>query len=183
MANKQAKSRKTVTDFIFLGSKITDGDCSHEIERYLLLRRKAMTNLDSILKSRDIYFVNKGPCSQSYGFPVVIWMWEMDHKEAWVLKNWCFQTVVLKKTLESPLDNKEIQPVHPKGDQSWIFIGRTEAEAEALILWPLMWRADSLEKTLILGKIGGRGEGGNRGWDGWMASPTQGTWVWANSGK
>ena len=156
MANKQAKSRKTVTDFIFLGSKITDGDCSHEIERYLLLRRKAMTNLDSILKSRDIYFVNKGPCSQSYGFPVVIWMWEMDHKEAWVLKNWCFQTVVLKKTLESPLDNKEIQPVHPKGDQSWIFIGRTEAEAEALILWPLMWRADSLEKTLILGKIGGR---------------------------
>ena len=73
MASKQAKSRKTVTDFIFLGSKITDGDCSHEIKRYLLLRRKAMTNLDSILKSRDIYFVNKGPCSQSYGFPVVMY--------------------------------------------------------------------------------------------------------------
>ena len=127
---------ETVTDFIFLGSKITaDGDCCHEIKRGLLLGRKAMTNLDSILKSR-YYFANKGPSSQNYGFSSShVWMWELDHKESWVPKNWCFWTVVLEKTLESPLDCKEIQPVHPKGDQSWIFIGRTDAEAETPILW------------------------------------------------
>ena len=105
-----------VTDFISGGSKITaDGDCSHEIKRCLLLGRKAMTNLDSILKSRD-YFANKGPSSQSYGFSSSrVWMWELDYKESWAQKNW---TVVLEKTLESPLDCKEIQPVHPKGNQS-----------------------------------------------------------------
>ena len=83
-------------------------------------------------------------------------MSELDYKENWVLKNWCFWTVVLEKTLESPLDSKEIQPVYPKGNQSWIFIGRTDAEAETAILWPPDWRADSLEKTLMLGKIEGR---------------------------
>ena len=83
-------------------------------------------------------------------------MWELDHKESWALKNWCFWTVVLEKTLESPLDCKEIQPVHAKGDQSWVFIGRTGVEAETPILGHLMWRADSLEKTLMLGKIEGR---------------------------
>ena len=83
-------------------------------------------------------------------------MWELDYKESWAPKNWCFWTVVLEKTLESPLDCKEIPPVHPKWDQSWIFTGRTDAEAETLILWPLMWRADSLEKTLMLWKIQGR---------------------------
>ena len=83
-------------------------------------------------------------------------MWELNHKEGWVLKNWCFQTVVLEKTLESSLDCKEIKPVHPKGNQSWMFIGRTDAEAEALILCHLMWRASSLEKTLMLWKIEGR---------------------------
>ena len=94
-----------------------------------------MTNLDSILKSRDI--TNKGPYSQSYGFSSShVWMWELDHKESWAPKNWCFWTVVLGKTLESPLDCKEIKPVTPKGNQSWIFIGRTDAEAEAPILWP-----------------------------------------------
>jgi len=87
-------------------------------------------------------------------------MWELDYKESWEPKNWCFWTVVLEKTLESPLDCKEIQPVHPK-DQSWIFIGRTDAEAETPILWPLMERTDSLEKTLMLGKIEGRRR---RGW-------------------
>jgi len=103
----------TVTDFIFLGSQITaDGDCNREIKRCLLLWRKAMTNLDSILKSRD-YFAEKGPSSQSYGFSSSrVWMWELDHKEGWVLKNWCFWTVVLEKTLESPLGCKEIQPVN-----------------------------------------------------------------------
>ena len=101
-----------VTDFIFLGSKITaDGDCSHKIKRHLLLGRKAMINLDNILKSRDITLL-KGPSSQSYGFSSsYVWMWELDHKESQVLKNWCFWTVVLEKTLESPLDCKEIKPV------------------------------------------------------------------------
>ena len=125
---------ETVTDFVFLGSKITaDGDCSHEIKRRLFLGRKVMTNLDSILKSRD----NKGLSSQSYGFSSShVCMLELDYKETWVPENWCFWTVVLEKTLESPLDCKEIQPVHPKGDQSWIFIGRTHVEAENSILWP-----------------------------------------------
>ena len=125
-----------VTDFIFLGSKITaDGDCSHEIKRCLLLGRKAMTNLDSVIKKQRHHFTDKGPSSQSYGFSSGhVWMWELDHEEGWVPKNWCFWTVVLEKTLESPLDYKEIQPVHPKGNQSWIFIGRTDAEAP--ILWP-----------------------------------------------
>ena len=83
-------------------------------------------------------------------------MWELVHKEGWAPKNWCFWTVMLKKTLKSPLDCKKIQPVHPKGNQSWIFNRRTDAEAEAPILWPLMLRAHSLEKTLILRKIEGR---------------------------
>ena len=153
---------KTVTDFISGGSKITaDGDCSHEIKRCLLLGRKAMVNLDSILKQRH-YFANKGPSSQSYGFSISHgWMWELDHKEGWALKNWCFWTVVLKKILESPLDSKEIKPVHPKGNQSWMFIGRTDAEAKCQYFGHLMQRADSLEKTLMLGKIEGRRK---RGW-------------------
>ena len=138
---------ETVTDFILGGSKITaDGDCSHEIRRHLLLWRKAMTNLDSILKSRDIT-LNKDPSSQSYGFSSShVWMWELDYKQNRAPKNWCFWTVVLEMTLESPLDSKEIQPVRPKGNQSWIFIGRTDAEAETPILWPpdeknwLIWK-------------------------------------------
>ena len=123
----------------FLGSKITaDGDYSHEIKRCLLLGRKTMTNPDSILKSRDInYFADKVLTSQSYGFSSShVWIWELDYKESWVPKNWCFWTVVLEKTLASPLDCREMQPVHPKGNQSWIFIGRTDAEAETPILWP-----------------------------------------------
>ena len=128
---------ETVSDFIFLGSKITaDGDCCHEIKRCLLLGRKVMTNLDSILKAETL-LSNKGLSSQGYGFSSShVWMWELDYKENWVVKNWCFWTVVLEKTLESPLDCKEIQPIHPKGDQSWMFIGRTDAEAETPILWP-----------------------------------------------
>ena len=122
----------------FLGApESADGDCSHEIERRLLLGRKVMTNLDSILKSRDITLPTKGPSSQSYGFSSShVWMWELDYRESWEPKNWCFWTVMLEKTLESPLSCKEIQPVHPKGNQSRIFIGRTDAEAESPILWP-----------------------------------------------
>ena len=96
-----------------------------------------MTNRDSLLKSRDITLPNKGLFSQSYGFPSHhVWIWELNHKESWALKDWCFWAVVLEKTLESPLDCKEIKPVNPKGNQSWIFIGRTDAEAETPILWP-----------------------------------------------
>ena len=134
---------------MFLGSKITaDSDCSHEIKRRLLLGRKAMTNLDSILKSRYITLLTKVPSSQSYGFSSSrVWLWELDYKESWVLKNWCFWTVVLKKTLESSLDCKEIQPVYLEGNQSWIFIGRTDAEAETPILWP----PDA--KNWLIGKV------------------------------
>ena len=111
---------ETVADFIFGGSKITAvGDCSHEIKRHLLLGRKVMTDLDSVLKKQRHYFGNKGPSSQGFGFSSShVWMRELDYKESWAQKNWCFWTVVLEKTLESPLDCKEIQPVHPKGDQS-----------------------------------------------------------------
>ena len=138
---------ETVRDFIFGSSKITaDGYCSHEIKRCLLLGRKAMTNLDSILKRRDITLLT-GPSRQSYGFSCShVWMWELDCKQSWGPKNWCFWTVVLEKTLESPLDCKEIKSVNPKGNQSWIFIGRTDAEAETPVLWPpdtknwLIWK-------------------------------------------
>ena len=139
---KQWKQWQT---FFFLSSKITaDGDYSHEIKRCLLLGRKAMTNLDSILKSRHI-LADKGLSSQSYGFSSShVWMWELDHKESWALKNWCFWTVVLEKTLESPLDCKGIQWVNPKGNQSSIVIGRTDAEA------PILWPPD--EKNWLLRK-------------------------------
>ena len=130
---------ETVSDFIFGGSKITaDGDCRHEIKRRLLLGRKVMTNLDSILKSRDIILPTKVRLVKAMVFPVVI-----NGCESWTVKkaerqridlNCC--TVVLEKTLESPLDCKEIQPVHPKGDQSRLFIGKADAEAETPVLWP-----------------------------------------------
>ena len=110
-------------------------------------------------------------------------MWELDHKESWAPKNWCFWTVVLEKTLGSPLDCKEIQPVHPKGNQSWIFIGRTDAEPEAPIFGHLMQRTDSLEKTSCWERLKAGGEGDNRGWDGWITSPTQWTWFWVDSGS
>ena len=129
---------ENVTGFIFLGSKIpADGDCSHEIKRRLLLGSKVMTNLDSILKIRDTTLPSKVLSSQSCGFSSShVWMWELDHREGWALKNWCFWAAELEKTLESPLGYKEIKLVNPKGNQSWIFIGRTDAEAETPILWP-----------------------------------------------
>ena len=133
MANRKGNNGNR--DFIFLGPQITtDDDCSHEIKS-LLLGRKAMINLDTLLKSRDI--ADKGPSSQIYGFSIShVWIWELDYKESWMLKNWCFWTVVLEKTVESPLDCKDIKPVNPKGNQSWIFIGRTDTEAETSLLWP-----------------------------------------------
>ena len=120
------ETMETVTDFIFLGSKITeDGDCSQEIKRCLLSGRKVMTNLDSILKKQRHYFANKGPSSQNNSFSSShVWMWELGYKESWAPKNWCFWTMVLEKILESPLDCKEIQPVHPKKKQSWAAVLR-----------------------------------------------------------
>ena len=109
------------------------------------------------IKKQRHYFANKGLSTQSYGFSSShVWMWESDHKESWVLKNWCFWTVVLEKALESPLDSKEIQPVNPKGNQSWIFIGRTDNETEASILWPLDVKNWFIGKDLDAGKIEGR---------------------------
>ena len=143
---------ETVANFIFEGSKITaDGDCSHEIKRHLLLGRKVMTILDSILKSRDITLPTKVCLIKALVYPVVMYAYEsLDYKDSWALKNWCFWSVVLEKILESPLDCKEIQPVNPKGDQSWVFIGGTDVEAETSIIWPpdakswLAWKdADS----------------------------------------
>ena len=114
------------------------------------------------IKKQRHYFADKGPSSQSYGFSSShVWIWELDYEESWGPKNWCFWIVVLEKTLESPLDCKEIQPVNPKGNQSWIFIGRTNAEAEAPILWPPdeNWL---IRKDLDLGKIEGRRRGRQR---------------------
>ena len=127
---------ETVSDFIFLGSKITaDGDCSHEIKRQLLLGRKVMTNLDSIFKNKDITLPTKVHLVKAMAFPVVMY-----GCECWTVKKAEHQridaTVVLEKTLESPLDCKEIQPVHSEGDQSWVLFGRTDAEAETPIFWP-----------------------------------------------
>ena len=128
---------ESVIGFIFLGSEITaDGDCSHEMKRPLLLGRKTMTNLESILKSRDITSPTKVCIVKAMVFSSShIWMWELDHKEGWMPKNWCFWTVVLKKTLESPLDCKEIKPINPKENQPWMFTGKTDAEVEAPTLW------------------------------------------------
>ena len=153
-----------MTDFIFLGSKITaDGDCSHEIKRHLLLERKAMTNWDSVLRDRDITLLTKVRLVKAMVFPVVMY-----GCESWTikmtLKNWCFWIVVLEKTFKNPLDSKKIQSVNPKGNQSWIFIGGTDAEAEFHYFGHLMWRANSLEKTQMLGTIEGRRRRGRQ----WM---------------
>ena len=170
---------------IFSGSKITpDGDCSHEIKRRFLLGRKVMTNLDSILKSRDVTLPTKVNLVKAMVFPVV-----MHGCESWTIKKtecrridafklWCW------KTLESPLDCKEIQPVNPEGNQSWIFIGRTDywswdcntlaTWCEELTHWKRPWWWEGL---------GAGGEGDDRGWDGWMVSLTWWTWVWVNSGS
>ena len=160
---------------LFLGgSKISaDGDCSHEIKRCLLLGRKVMTNLDSIFKSRDI-ICQQCPSSQGYGFSSGhVWMWELDCEESWAPKNWCFWTVVLEKTLESLLGCKEIQPVPPKGDQSWVFIGGTDAEAETPILWPPHGKSWLIGKDPDAGRDWGQEEKGTTedemaGWHHWL---------------
>ena len=110
-------------------------------------------------------------------------MWELVCEEGWALKNWCFWTVVLEKTLEGPLDCKEIQPVHSKGDLPWVFFGRNDAKAETPVLWPLHAKSWLIGKDWCWERLGAGGEGDDRGWDDWMASLTRSTWVWVNSGS
>ena len=146
------KTMETVTDFIFLGLQ-NHRRWSHEIKICLLLGKKSNDKPRQHIKKQRHYFADKGPSSQSYGFSSShVWMWEWDHKESWTLKNWCFWTVVLEKTLESPLNGKEIKPVHPKGNQSWIFTGRTDAEAKAPILWPPDAKSWFIRKDPAVGK-------------------------------
>ena len=157
---------ETVTDFLILGSKFTaDDDCSREIRRQLLLGRETVTNLDSMLKSKDITFTTNVHIVKAIIFPVIkLWLWELDLNKGRELKNWCFWTVVLEKTLKNPLDSKEIKPVNPKGKQSWIFIGRTDAEAEAPILWLPAWTHQ--KRPWCWERLKAGGEGDSRGWDG-----------------
>ena len=161
---------------IFLGSKSTaDGDCNHEFRRCLLLGRRAMANLDSVIKTRDITFLTKVCIVKAMFFSRNhVRMWELDHKEGWALKNWYFQTAVLEKTLESPLDRKEIKPVSPKGNQPWILIGRTDTEA------PILWPPDA--NSCLTGKDPNAGKGGGQE-EKAAALWTQWTWLWANSGR
>ena len=155
---------ETVSDFIFWFSKIiADGDCSHEIKRCLLLGRKVMTNLDSILKSRDITLPTKVRLVKAMVFfSSHVWMRELDCEESWAPKNWCFWTVVLEKTLESPLDCKEIQPVHSEGDQPWDFFGRHDAKAETPVLWPPHAKSWLLGKDSDAGRDWGQEEMGRQ---------------------
>ena len=134
------------------------------------------------IKKQRHHFVDRCSYHQSSGFSSSqLWMWELDHKEGWALKNWCFPTVVLEKTLKSPLDCKEIKPANPKGNQPLIFIGRIEAKAESSSTSATICKEQTLWKRPWCWKRLRAGEGGNRGWDSWTASSTQWTWVWTNS--
>ena len=135
------------------------------------------------IKKQRHYFAIKGPSSRSYDFSSGhVWMWELDHKESWAPKNWCFWTVMLEKTPESSMDCKEIQPVNPEGNQFWILIGRTDADVEMPIFWPPDAKKWHWKRPWYWERLKVEGEGDNRGWDGWMASPTEWTWVWAALG-
>ena len=166
---------EAVANFIFLGSKITaDGDCSPEIKRHLLFGRKVITNLDSLLKSRDITLSTKVRLVKAMVFPVVMYgceSWTIKKAEHWRID--AFELLFLEKTLESPLDCKEIQPVHPKGDQSWVFTGRTDVEAETPVLWPPDAKSWLIWKYPDAGKDIGHEEKGTAedemvGWHHWL---------------
>ena len=136
------------------------------------------------VKKQRHHFPDKGLYSQTYGFSSShVDMWELHHKDGSVPKNWCLQTVVLKKILNSPLDGKEIKAVNPEENQSWIFMEELMLKLKLYYFGHLKWRVDSLEKTLILGKTESKRRGGGRGWDGWMASLAQWTWIWEISGR
>ena len=168
-----------LSEFIFLGSKITaDGDSRLEIKRRLLLGRKSMTNPDCILKIRDITLPKKVHLVKAMVFPVVLYGYK-----SWILKKTEHQRIYAFELWhwKRLLDRKEIKPVNPKGNWSWIFIGRTDAEAEAPTLWPPDAKNWLTGKDWCWERLKAGGEGDDRGWDGWIASPTQGTWVWASS--
>ena len=157
------ETMETVRDFIVFGLQ---NHCRWWLqpwnEKMLAPWKKSYDQPRQHIKKQRHYFANKGPSSQTYSFSNShAWMWDLNYKESWALKNWCFWIVVLEKTLESPLDCKEIQPVNPRGNQSWIVIGRTDAEAEIPILWPPDAKNWLIGKDLILGKIEGRRR---RGW-------------------
>ena len=183
MAKRWGRKGNSDRLFILLGSKITaDGDLSHEIKRCLLLGRKAMINLDSILRSICLIFSDKGLYNQSYGFSSShVCVWELDHKEGWAPKNWCFWTVVLRSLLKVPWTArsnqsllKEINPEYSLERLMWSWSSYTLATwCEKSTHWKRLWCGERLRA----------GEGGDRGWDGWMESPTQWTWVWANLGR
>ena len=141
------------TDFLFLSSRITaGGDCSHEIRRQLLLGRNAMTNLVGALKSKDITLPTKSLCQSYDFFSSHVQMWELDHREDWAPRNWCFWIVVLERILVSPLDSRETKPANPKGNQPWILIARTDAETQALVLWPPDANSQLIRKEPDAGK-------------------------------
>ena len=171
---------ETVRDFILGGSKSLQMVTAAMKLKTIAPWKKSYDQPRQHIKKQRHHFANKGPSSQSYGFSSShVWMWELDYKESWVPKNWCFWTVVLEKTFESLLDCKGIQ-VHPKGNQSWIFIGKTDAEVETPILWPLDVK-NWFEKILILGKFAGRRRWG---WQKWLDGITNSmTWVWVDSGS
>ena len=153
---------ETVIDFIFLGFKITgEGDCSHKIKKMLSPWKKSCDKPGQCIKKQRHYFVDKGLCSKSYGFSSShVWMWELDHKESWVLKNWCFKLWCWRRLLRVPWDCKEIKPVNPKGNQLWIIIGKTDIEAEAPILWPPDAKSRFIGKDPDTGKDWGQEEKG-----------------------
>ena len=175
---------ETVTDFIFGGSKNTAVWWLQPWNLKMLAPwKKSYDQPREHIKKQRHYFANKGPSSQSSGFfSSHVWMWELDCKESRVPKNWCFRIVVLEKTLESPLDCKEIQPVHPKGDQSWV-LGGLMLKLKLQHSGHLMQRVNIRKRPWCWQRLKTGGEGDNRGWDGCMASPTQWTWVWVNSGS
>ena len=150
---------EAVSNFVFLGSKITvDCDCNHEIKRHLFFGGKAMTDLDNVLKSSSITLLTKVCVVKKVFFSSHVWIWELDHTEGWALKNWCFWIVVLEKTLESPLECKEIQSINLKGNHPWIFIGRTDVETKAPILWPPKGKSRLIRKDPDAGKNWGQEE-------------------------
>jgi len=175
------ETMEIVTDFIFLGSKITVyGDYSHKIETLAPWKESYHK-----LRQQRHYFANKGPSSQSYGFSNChVWLREFKHKKSWAHKNWWFWTMVLEKTLECPLDCKEIKPANPKGNWTWIFIGNTDAEADvANILATWCKGLTHCQRPWCWERLKAGGEGDNRGWDGWTASLVQWSLVWVSSGR
>ena len=174
---------EVVTDFVFLGSKTICGWWLQPWnQKMIALWQESYDKPRQCVKKTRHNFADKGLYRQGYGLSSChVWIWELDSKEGRVPKNWCFLIVVLKKTLESPLESKEIKPVNLKENQPWILFGRIDAEAEAPILWPPDAENWLIGKDPDAGKIEGRKRRGNRWWDGWIVLPIQCTWTWANS--